>query len=206
MDASPPRRLFALLKFLGSIRTNINRATMPAMDEAVLLPLEEGLAVLLHDLEATRRTLQLAEAEVRRLLADVLPRGVTELEGLGTLEPKGGTKRKDWDRQRATTRVVAVALARAGVLDADTGEVIDQWALEVAQAVVEALTTAARLEFRVGHPERADRPGLATLGLDAADYCTEEAGTATVVSRWVDLELEQADDAEVIRLDTLRTA
>lgn len=197
----------SILARLRATRLTIDDHYDDAVDDAATRPLEAGLALLLHDLEATRRRLQVAEDRLRALLYDVLPRGVTEVEGLGTLEPKPGTNRKDWDRARAAQRVVLVALGRLGAVDPDTGEVLDARAVEVASATLEAITTAARLEFRVGKAEAGT--GLAAFDLDAADYCREEAGRSTVIARWVDADElgagRDVDDlADVVRLSDLR--
>lgn len=197
-----PAAVSAFLTELSLTRAVIDADALEAVDHASHGGVD-ALALLLHDLEATRRKISMAEDAVRGVLYGVLPSGITEVDGLGTLEPKSGAKRKDWDTPRLVPRVVRQAALEAGAVD-DDGTVVKPAWWEGAAAATEALTIAARLEWRVGRAKAGT--GLARFGIDAADYCTELAGRSTVVSRWHDLEDTSPDNdlAEVIRLPTLR--
>ena len=159
-------------------------ARMAELEPSLADTSDDELAYLLRATEELAGALKATDTTLRQAIAQRCPFGQPwVLEGVATFEWRGGKKRTAWDRAGATSAVVRAGMLRGGIIDPDSGEVVLTEALPAVQAVVDALTTAARLEFRAG-TDNGTRPGLKALGLDPADYCTEEAGQATVTAIW----------------------
>lgn len=142
----------------------------------------EPITALLWTVEKARGALHLAEDELKATLSTIIRRdlalsGPVAVAGFGTLEAKAGAKRTNWDKSRALSAVATVGMQRAGIVDAETGELdVDRAAdYQLGAGDVLAATTPS---IRVG--------GLASFGLDAGDYCDTEYGRATVIARWND--------------------
>jgi hypothetical protein len=128
----------------------------------------------LDDMELTdlaRQMLQFRDlVRVVRDLAGRLEQGVARampdkkvtIDGLGTLERNVDVSRKNWDHDMVASKLVTQALER---WMQETGEVIN---VEQAQAVLVAIMTACRPEWRMG--------GLKDYGIDPDDYCEKTYG------------------------------
>lgn len=125
----------------------------------------ENAALLLHHLRLARQALATAESKVETLVAQMMrDAGVfdaTELNGIGVIQRRGGSKRKQWEHDALAKQVIDTHMT-----DTD-GEVPDPW------VVRDWLLEAAAVGYwRVGV--------LKKLGIDVDDYCATEPGRPTV--------------------------
>lgn len=129
------------------------------------------LAQRLHTAKQITDHARAVQAQIEQKLADVLKgqRGPVEIPGVGTVERKAGTVRKQWDHTRLAPLVAVKAL------EAAQGEIDKPLAEWVAERIIEA---AGINYWRVGV--------LKTLGLKAGDYCDESLGNPTVILRPVE--------------------
>lgn len=152
-------------------------------DPAILARLELELAALKSDAG-------IWQADARRLLIDhVKAEGV---DGVLDLTAEAGAvvtldwsrTRKGWDSDRLYALVVQRALEAVAetqlVLDPDSGELVEQQDLKAAVIAVgyalhEALPVTPSVGWRV--------TALRAMGLDPADYCTEEPAVPRITVR-----------------------
>lgn len=130
-----------------------------------------GLAALLAAVRHTRATLAFVESEVETLLAKAMPSATLAVEGVGVLERRGGTKRRNWDHPRLASLLAARVGDRR--FDPGTGEELARPPAVLAQDVADEFLACAGVSYwKAG--------ALKARGLDPAAFCEEEAGRATV--------------------------
>lgn len=174
-------RLTRPRSFLDTVRA----ATLDLTDADVLaadIDARAGDAVALgylcHDLDRLITAARDARREVGAALVGHLKAlgartKLLELPGVGAAQRMPGGTTTAWDSDALVPRVVAAALDPAHRVNPDTGELADP-----VDAVVAALVTAARLEWRAG--DRGGTTGLRSLGIDPDDYRATDRQPDTV--------------------------
>lgn len=122
----------------------------------------DDLVHLLWDLRELRAGLSAFVQDVER---DLLARADTKrwiTEGLGEVTVRRSTKRKEWDSDGLTRKLVALALDER-IVDESTGEYEPAW-----EAVARVLRECARQEWRV--------TPLRDRGIPIDEYCAESDG------------------------------
>lgn len=138
------------------------RAALTDATEADLPRLVEVLA----DAEALAQSAFEVRDSARLAVLQLVPNyGTTEIPGVGVIERRSGSTRKNWDHDRVRSLVVTRTLER---LTNDDGE-IRNGPGAVAMAVADALAeTGAVAYWRVG--------ALKEWGINADALCTKESG------------------------------
>ena len=131
-------------------------------------PSVEAAAWLLRQIVDARSALAMAESELSRFLADLIPWNQPhEIDGVGALTIRSGSTRKEWDHTELR-RDVTVALA-------------DRLALSVAdvERVLAAFFEIATPSWKVGR--LGVDGGLRGLGLDPDEYSSKRPGPPRAV-------------------------
>jgi hypothetical protein len=115
-----------------------------------------------------------AQADIARIFAATGEKK-REIPGLGIVEVKGGSDRKNWQSRKVLRQIVMRAIT-----DSETGELIVDSAKGAADAIEEAISTALGMtgstSWKVGAWDATAeewKGGLRSLGIDPADYCDE---------------------------------
>lgn len=118
-------------------------------------------------LRAIRQGLAVWEGELTDWLNDALGRNTIEVDGIGQVQVKRGTDRKEWDHDALIRLVVARGRDERRV-DAETGEYEPE-----GEAVARALMECARPSWRL--------TPLRDRGIDPDEYCASNPGRLSVV-------------------------
>jgi hypothetical protein len=146
----------------------------------------EALAYGYHDLQPLVAEFNVFLRDLQFDVAKIMDErnvGKLPVEGVGVVESHRTIERRDWQSSALLQRIVLHALAEAGVLDPETGQIGNEEAFQAANLITTFLSTAlpltGSLQWRVGQWDKSKgtyASGIRSLGLDPDDWCRETYG------------------------------
>ena len=145
------------------ILTRLDEVAEP--DDLDQYSLEDLVKLLIQGREMTR-VIRDITSRIEQATVRAMPHRKMTLEGIGVVEKTTETTRKEWDHPMVAGQVV---LRATDAWTQETGEIVSN---ELAGRLLDAMMTAARMEWRV--------TALKEMGIDPEQYCETTYGSQKV--------------------------